>query len=544
VTSLSRTLVWGTGIAALNFGCGNYCSTEIPARSFASHGSQVRRHLAPAQAPHAVWSVSADETAASSSQPSSLRRRKEQATSPLALGVMTIAAAAFGRSRLRTRMEAIRKKQHKAKKKDKPSKATSGQPKLLKQGYWQEGYDEDDVDVFEWFAGEEVEAETAALPSQLREVAAYTIEDGITERFTAPEYRTPPNKLQLQKGLKAPLPVDQDGSTFFAADMVKAVGDYSVASLDTEEAAEILAHADIVTSLDSLKILVAFLDGTMGQDMRAKGLNVARRRDAELIDLMRVTSMPEAPNAMVLATIWAWERTTTAQTLTIHNHNSYDSAWLRATTGQQINVQGGPRCVRVDKQRLNYRLISYDLCGLRIVVRAPTPATVPSVDGDAFDHLGQGVEVESANWRDAGELWSRTLPSHYAEMQLGDIGMVSRGVLDKGFLIELQEVTQEDLRLDRPGIAEEASQLCGRVATLLKKIRKVVDEPGCKDKPLYLQYANYELRLVTPRWPDDGLGDDDEDDFVMGGAGRGPAGNEEDMATAGEGEFRDRPVID
>ena len=38
--------------------------------------------------------------------------------------------------------------------------------------------------------------------------------------------------------------------------------------------------------------------------------------------------------------------------------------------------------------------------------------------------------------RDAGAFWSPTLPTKLAEMQLGNVGMISRAVVDQGFLID------------------------------------------------------------------------------------------------------------
>lgn len=92
-------------------------------------------------------------------------------------------------------------------------------------------------------------------------------------------------------------------------------------------------------------------------------------------------------------------------------------------------------------------------------------------------------------------------------MKLGDVGMIVRGIVDKGFLIDVQELTQEDLKLDRFGkdsLEEEAEVLTGRVAGLLKRIKDVAGCPGCADRVLYLQYCDGELRVISP-WSDEEL---------------------------------------
>ncbi|CAE8712206.1 unnamed protein product, partial [Polarella glacialis] len=70
---------------------------------------------------------------------------------------------------------------------------------------------------------------------------------------------------------------------------------------------------------------------------------------------------------------------------------------------------------------------------------------------------------------------------------MGDVGMLVRGIVDKGFIVDVQEVTRDDLRLDRPDLDAEAKVLLGRLAGLLRRVKEVSDCPGCDGRPLYLQ---------------------------------------------------------
>lgn len=379
---------------------------------------------------------------------------------------------------------------------------TSKGPRKLKSGYWQEADDEDDIDIFEWIAGEELEDEPPASLSGPREVAAFATEEGVPKpfRYMAPEYRTPERRLQLQKAIKRPPPLDQDWERRFAADVAEAV------SLYGREGAS-LAEADVVTSLSALRMLIGFVDGTMVEDFRAKGLNTRRRNEPELVDLMRIGRMAEAPKAIVLATVWNWVPSNATAGTGALNRMSYDVTYERAATG--LPMLGGPPSTRDYDVPMNYRILEYDIGGLRMAVKVPVAARVPSVDRD--DVEGYGVQMHSVNRRDVGDLWGRNLATRYADMLLGDVGMVSRGVVDKGTLVDFQEVTRDDLRLDRPSVVAEAERLLGRLVGLINRVREVADCPGCQGRRLYLQYSDEELRVISPIPDGEALGDLDDD---------------------------------
>jgi len=137
------------------------------------------------------------------------------------------------------------------------------------------------------------------------------------------------------------------------------------------------------------------------------------------------------------------------------------------------------------------------------VVQVQVVATIPSAEADDFERPGQGVDLFSTNYRDAGDLWSSDLPSRLARMQVSDVGMIARGIIDKGTVLEMQEVTVEDLKLDRPSLSDDAAQILGRLVGLLRGVKEVVACPGCQDRPLWLQYSDAELRVISPRFDDD-----------------------------------------
>lgn len=394
-------------------------------------------------------------------------------------------------------------------------KRTAIGPKKLKSGFWQEGDEDDDIDIFEWIAAEDLEDEPPAPLLGLQEVAQYSQQEGFpTERFAGPEYRTPERPLQLQKAIKKPPPLDEAVDRWFSRDIVEAVGSYREAPYAFED-------LDVVTSLSSLRMLVGFLDGSMTADMRAKGLTTRRRNEPVAIDLMRISRMPEAPKAICLGSVWSWVPANSTASVGALNRQSYDVNFERVATGQQM--LSGPPSTRNQDKPLHYRLLEYNCGGLRMLVRAPTAAMAPAVDREELE--GQAVQLESVNHRDVADLWGSALPSRYAEMQLADVGMIVRGAVNKGSLMDLQEITREDLRLDRPAVAEDAERLFGRLAGLLRRVRAIADCPGCEDRPLYLQFHDAELRIIAPILEDFSELDDPEDEevqevlrYVAGGA--------------------------
>ena len=385
----------------------------------------------------------------------------------------------------------------KAKNSRKKSQPKHFGPKELKSGYWQEDLDiDDDIDVFEWFNAEELLGDPPAKITEFREVAKYTIYPECSpERFDAPDYRSPPPKLQLAKGLKEPPEIDQGFGRSFTADMRAEIAQFGRDGFD-------LRSADVVISFPALQTLLAFVDGTLTEDMRSKGLNNRRGSQAERIDLFRVGRLPDALESMFIGTVWNWVPENATAGTANFNKRSYDVNFEQVVSGNDTIT--GPHSVRELDNPVHYRVLEYQLADLKLVVRVPVSCTMPRMDDEAMPNPGMGVECSTANERDAGDVWGPTLSSKFAEMQLGNIGMLARGIVDRGSIVDLQELTQDDLKLDRPGLAEETESLMGRLAGLLGRIKEVADCPGCCDRVLYLQYCDAELRLISP-WSDEDL---------------------------------------
>jgi len=373
-------------------------------------------------------------------------------------------------------------------------------PKKLKSGYWQEGDDEDDIDIYEWIAAEDLEDDPPVQVTNLHRIGGFSAYDDFEPMvYNPPEYRAPDRVglPTLKKGIKRLPPIDQTGDRSFIADMRKALNWCSDGNYEFK-------HLDVVTSFSALRLLMAFVDGTLSEDIRAKGKHTRRRGEAELIDMIRIIRLPDAPGTLGLATLWNWVPEAMSVKNPSLNRNSFDLSLRRLATGKPL--LDGPPSIREDLDPNHFQLLEYDCGDLRMLVRAPVMAVMPSVDSD--DAEGLAVNVQSANKKRAGQFWNSELSSRYAEMQLGDVGMVVRGIMDKGAsLVELQELTREDLRLDRPGVDQDGDCLLGRLVGLIHRIREVTEYPGCAGRPLYLQYADAELRVVAPVLDSDFDGD-------------------------------------
>lgn len=387
---------------------------------------------------------------------------------------------------------AARGKRQNPKKKQKPHYG----PKKLKSGYWQQDLDIDDgIDIFEWINGEELLDDPPVAVREVKVVAKFTIyPDSVPEAYDAPEYRPPPPKLQLAKGLKDPPLLDQSLDRSFTADLrnqVEGFGDgFS------------MENVDIMISFQALRTMLAFVDGTLPEDMRAKGLHTRRGTEPERIDLFRVGRLPEAPNAISIGTVWNWVPENATAGSALFNKRSYDVNFEHIVTGRE--TVDGPPSIREVNDPNHYRILSYSLGDLKVLVRAPHTCTMPTIDDSCLSNPGMAVECSTANERDAGDLWGQNLASKFAEMKLGNVGMLVRGIVDKGFLIDVQEITQEDLKLDKDSLEEEAEALTGRLAGLLQRIKDVADCPGCVGRVLYLQYCDGEIRVISP-WTDEEL---------------------------------------
>ena len=60
-----------------------------------------------------------------------------------------------------------------------------------------------------------------------------------------------------------------------------------------------MEKTDVVISYQALCTMLAFADGTLSEDMRAKGLHTRRGSEPERVDLFRVGRLPDAPNAII-----------------------------------------------------------------------------------------------------------------------------------------------------------------------------------------------------------------------------------------------------
>lgn len=369
-------------------------------------------------------------------------------------------------------------------------------PKKLKSGYWQQDVDiDDDIDIFEWFNAEELREDPPVAMKDLTEVAKFTVyPDSEPQAYDAPEYRPAPLKLQLAKGLKNPPPLDQCLGRSFTADIQSQMGEFG-SGFSMEK-------VDIIISFQALTTLLGFVDGTMTEDMRAKGLHTHKGTEPERIDLFRVGRLPDAPNAISIGTVWNWVPENAQAGSANFNKRSYDVNFQQIATGRE--TIGGPPSIREVDDPSHYRILSYTLGDLNVLVRTPVACTMPTIDDSCMPNPGMAVECSTANERDAGDLWGQNLASKFAEMRLGNVGMLVRGIVDKGSLIDVQELTQDDLKLDRASVEEEADSLTGRVAGLLKRVKDVAECPGCVDRILYLQYCDGEMRVISP-WSDEEL---------------------------------------
>jgi len=469
------------------------CHSPQPTAFVASPTIPRRQHLIP----HAkAWSLLAAEGVHTDSS-------HRLHSSGGARGFLATFATAFvslrcWQRRTRTRLRARRTGRFVPR----PKKKRSFGPKKLKSGYWQEGDAEDDVDIFEWIAAEDLEEDPPAQVTNVHRVGEFTAYDDFEPMvYNPPEYRTPEMKQTLKKGTKRLPLVDQDGERSFMWDMRNALNWCSDGKYNYE-------HLDVICSYEVLRTLMAFVDGSLTEDIRAKGKNTRRGVEAEMVDLIRIIRLPDAPQALGLATVWNWVPEAQTHKNPRLNRTTYDLSMQRLATGKPLLA--GPRSIREDDGPEHWQLLEYDCGGLRLLVRAPVMSAMPSVDVD--DVEGHAVNVHTVNIKKAGNFWGSSLVSRYAEMQLGDVGMVVRGVLDRGTLVDIQELTREDLRLDRPLVASEADRLLGRLAGLIHRIREVASCAGAVGRPMYIQYGDAELQVVAPILDDDFEGDPWEED--------------------------------
>mmetsp|Transcript_13817 Transcript_13817/g.48799 ORF Transcript_13817/g.48799 Transcript_13817/m.48799 type:complete len:501 (+) Transcript_13817:67-1569(+) len=360
--------------------------------------------------------------------------------------------------------------------------------------------DEKELDIYEWINKEDVLDEPRTAIEDFKEIAAYTVAPGIgAYRYDAPEYRPPPPKTVLAKAPKLPpsldeyIGIDDEDDVVFSDTVLKAVEEFG-------DGASVLEDADFVLSWSTLRTLLAYADGSLIEDFIAKGWHTKRGTLAEMIDLFRISRMSkEAPNAVLLGSVATWDPAHSGPIYNPRKYRSYDVSLQNICTGQaDVSAPVQVKQTNADGPQ-HVRLLKYRLGDLKVVLEVPVKATLPTQDLEDMKGVGHSVDIRSANIRDASEIWGWTLSSHMAMMKLTDTAMTVRAIVDSGFITEVQELTLEDLRLDRPEAFKEADQLVGRIAGLLVRIRDVADCPGCIDKPLWVQYYDGYLRVVSPR---------------------------------------------
>jgi len=364
-------------------------------------------------------------------------------------------------------------------------------PRDLKSGYWQAVDEDDSFDIFEFFGNEDLVDEPPVELTGTREVASFTISwdgsSGMTD-YDVPVYRCPdfPMKMPGQTiDHREPLDQDWELEREFNVDIVETLKQCGKEDYD-------LSNIDIVTSLPMLRILVGFIDESLVDDMARKGYHTRKGHDADLIDMARITRLPEAPNTIFLGTVWNWEKTNLRKERT-----TFEATYQRMCAGLSDSNTTAAPSNRVNDAPLHYRLIEYNMGDLRCLVRVPVLARIS--DGDAEDIEGHGVELMTLNRRKAPNLWDRLLTSRYALMELGDIGLISCGVLENCNVINVNQLTRADIELDRPDVPESASYCLGRLSGLLRRVHEVCNLPGARDRFLYLQYSDAEFRVISPR---------------------------------------------
>mmetsp|Transcript_82764 Transcript_82764/g.208353 ORF Transcript_82764/g.208353 Transcript_82764/m.208353 type:complete len:517 (+) Transcript_82764:79-1629(+) len=389
----------------------------------------------------------------------------------------------------------------------KPRKAQ----KILKSGASYEDKEaEDDLSIYDFIEAEEFFDEPPTKVEGIKELAAYSILEGFGPyRYDPPEYRGCRIGSQLTKALTRPLPVDQREGTSLASDIRAALAEFGHGEDNP------LEDADVICSLDGLRILIGWLDGSLAEDMRANGYHTHLRAQAASIDAFRISKMKEAPNAIVLGTCWTWAPNNQTTGTAARNLLTYTPSFVGLTTGGQFS-RGAPSCSELDLAK-HFRILKYKLHGLNIVVRVPVVATVPASEFETEEYEGQACDILTCQHRRAAAFWSFQMTSRYAMMKLSDVGLVARGVSRFGQLEQIQELTPEDIELDKPNSVEQAGLLLGSLAGLFRRIQEIAFCPGCMNRPLWLQYQDADLRVISVNedFPEDYTDDDEEESEAL-----------------------------
>jgi len=374
----------------------------------------------------------------------------------------------------------------------KKSRKRSELPNLIKSGYWQESVEAiADYDVYEWINQEML---WSAPPAELKlqqKVAEFSRFRDRHDEYDPPAYRSVPIKTALRKGIVEPYPLDEDSNHSLPAAMADALTSYG-------HGVEAFEDIDIVTSLEALELLLLFVDRRLPENMQARGQHTRRGHEGELLEMLRLGRLPHpaSQDAISIGSAFSWNPSADSYHLASASRRTYDYGFQQIATGNPLsNLTPTQRAV--NNSRLDRQVLVFELGELRIMVQVPVPATVPTED--APDLEGEVVQMMTANCRNASAFWGRHLPSRYVMMLLGNVGFVARGVHTKGVVSILQELTLDDLRLDRPELPEQASDLLGQLAMLLQQIKDVANCPGAQGRNLSVYYCDAEVVIAAPR---------------------------------------------
>jgi len=353
-----------------------------------------------------------------------------------------------------------------------------------------------DIDIYEYWSARELLDDPSAQFKFLGEIAAWTeLADGSVQPYDPPEYRRPTPNLDLKKGQLREQPEDQGPDRDFKDEFAKQVAEYGTNP-------ELLEDVDIVTTMPALRIFIAFVEGRLQDDMRSKGQHAKGGSEATRIDMIRVGRMPCAPKAISLSTTFTWSTNRFGMRSRDQKQRSF-IPYLQAVVSNEKRPSAKEADDAEVVQPAHFRILKYEVGGLKIAVRARHYVIMPSVDNNAVDRPGMGVEVMASRPLNAGMLWDAKLRMRYAEMLFADTGMICRGIVVASHLADIQEVTRNDLELDRPRLWEETEDMLGRIVGFMRRVKEVAESPGSQNRPIWLQYANAEFRLISPAYPDD-----------------------------------------
>mmetsp|Transcript_35949 Transcript_35949/g.84188 ORF Transcript_35949/g.84188 Transcript_35949/m.84188 type:complete len:470 (+) Transcript_35949:62-1471(+) len=380
----------------------------------------------------------------------------------------------------------------------KKKRATQELKSLFKSGYWQETIEEfDDHDVFDFINQELL---WTADPAELKfvgKVAEFAEMGSRFDDYNPPEYRSLPMGSALQKGIVQPHPLDEADDRSLGGTLSQAISPQAIDGVD------------IVISLKALELLLLYVDRRLSENMQARGANTRRGVQGEMLELVRLGRLPEPADSSIvtIGATFHWQPSAHSYSDAASIKKTYDYALYQLGTGRSLSTAAPTQRV-VNNGWRDQQVLLFDLDDIRLMVKVPVAATVPAQDADDLE--GEAVQMMTANHRNASALWGRHLPSRYTMMLLGNVGLISRAVLEQGILTDLQELSREDLLLDRPELEEQAGELLGQLAAVLKLIQASANCEGGKGRDLSVYYCDKELQIAASQRD----ADDEDDQFA------------------------------